>query len=123
LGVLKPFVVLQVDRDTGRPPSVTSDGGEKTSGLSPLPDSRPGVVPVKSSSLPFQRSSRINALEQGLPALEVCGLNVLVQDLLEQMMHWYFVLLASFFVESQFPPRAVMIVIIHLSPRPKQFLK
>jgi hypothetical protein len=50
LGVLKPSVVLQVDRDTGRPPSVTSDGGEKTRGLSPLPDSRPGVVPIKSSS-------------------------------------------------------------------------
>ena len=29
LGVLKPSVVLQVDRDTGRTPSVTSDGGEK----------------------------------------------------------------------------------------------
>ena len=33
LGVLKPSVVLQVDRDTGRPPSVTSDGGEKTAAL------------------------------------------------------------------------------------------
>jgi hypothetical protein len=32
LGVLKPSVVLQVDRDTGRPPSVTSDGREKARG-------------------------------------------------------------------------------------------
>jgi hypothetical protein len=32
------------------------------------------------------RSSRINALEQGLAALEACGLNVLVQDLLKRMM-------------------------------------
>jgi hypothetical protein len=28
--VLEPPVVLQVDRDPGRPPGVTSDGGEKT---------------------------------------------------------------------------------------------
>jgi hypothetical protein len=34
LGVLKPSVVLQADRDAGRPPNVTSDGGEKTRGLS-----------------------------------------------------------------------------------------
>jgi hypothetical protein len=26
--------------------------------------------------------------------------NVLVQDLLEQVMHWHFVLLAAFFMES-----------------------
>ena len=29
LGVLEPSVVLQVNRDTGSPPDVTSDGGEK----------------------------------------------------------------------------------------------
>jgi hypothetical protein len=34
------------------------------------------------------RSKRIYALEQGLPALEACDLNLLVQDLLEQVMHW-----------------------------------
>ena len=36
--------------------------------------------------------------------LEACGLNVLVQDLLEPMMRWHFVLLAAFFMES--PPTA-----------------
>jgi hypothetical protein len=46
LGVLEPFVVLQVNRDAGRPPGVTSDWGEKTRRLGPLPNSRPGVVPV-----------------------------------------------------------------------------
>ncbi len=30
LGVLEPSVVLQVDRDAGRPPGVTSYRGEKT---------------------------------------------------------------------------------------------
>jgi hypothetical protein len=39
-------------------------------------------------------------------------LNVFVQDLLEQMMHWHFVLLATFFVESQPPTCAIVIVII-----------
>ena len=49
LGVLEPSVVLQVNCDTGCPPSVTSDGGEKTRGLRPLPDSRPGVCFILSS--------------------------------------------------------------------------
>jgi hypothetical protein len=44
---------------------------------------------------------------QGLSALEACGLNVLVQDLLEQVMHGHIVLLAAFFVESQPPAYAV----------------
>ena len=50
LSVLEPSVVLQVNRNTGCPPGVTSDEGEKTGRLGPLPNSRPGVVPVKSSS-------------------------------------------------------------------------
>jgi hypothetical protein len=96
LGVLESSVVLQVNRDTGSSPGVTSDRGEKTCRLGPLPDSRPGVVPVQSSS-GHCRSKRINALEQGLPALEACGDNVLVQYLLKQVMHWHLVLLAAFF--------------------------
>ena len=111
LGVLEPSVVFQVNRDAGCPPGVTSDGGEKTRRLGPLPNRSPGVVPVKSSS-GHCRSSRINALEQGLPALKACGHNVLVQYLLEQVMHGHFVLLAAFFMESQPPARAVMIVIV-----------
>jgi hypothetical protein len=47
-----------------------------------------------------------------LAAPKACCLNVFVQDLLEQMMHWHFMLLAAFFVESQPPTRAVMIVIV-----------
>ena len=56
LGVLEPSVVFQVNRDAGCPPGVTSDGGEKTRRLGPLPNRSPGVVAVKSSSghLPFQ---------------------------------------------------------------------
>jgi hypothetical protein len=50
LGVLKPSVVLQVNRDTGCPPCVASDGGEKTRRLGPLPNRSPGVVAVQSSS-------------------------------------------------------------------------
>jgi hypothetical protein len=38
LGMLKPSVVLQIDRDPGRPPGVTSNGRQKTCGLSPLPN-------------------------------------------------------------------------------------
>src|SRR5271167_949485 len=80
LGVLKPPVIFQVDRDTGRTPGVTSNGGQKTRCLCPLPNCSPGVVAVKSSS-GHCRSKRINALEEGLPALEACGDNVLVQYL------------------------------------------
>jgi hypothetical protein len=47
-----------------------------------------------------------------LAALEACCLNVFVQDLLEQVMYRHFVLLATFFMESQPPARAVMIVIV-----------
>jgi hypothetical protein len=43
-----------------------------------------------------------------LAALKACRLNVFVQDLLEQMMHWHFVLLATFFVESQPPACAIV---------------
>src|SRR5271166_4891601 len=86
LGVLEPSVVLQVNRDAGCPPCVTSDGSEKTRRLCPLPDSRPGVVPVQSASR-YLRSKRIKALEQGLPALVACGGNVLVEYLLKQVMH------------------------------------
>jgi len=49
LSVLESSVVLQVNRDAGCPPSVTSYRGEKARRLGPLSDSRPGVVPVKSS--------------------------------------------------------------------------
>ena len=111
LGVLEPPVILQVNRDAGCPPGVTSDRSEKTRRLGPLSNGSPGVVTVKNSSS-HCRSKRINALEQGLPALKACGRNVLVQDLLEQVMHWHFVLLAAFFMESQPTARAIMIVII-----------
>jgi hypothetical protein len=47
----------------------------------------------------------LTLLKQGLPALEACGHNVLVQYLLEQVMHGHLVLLAAFFVESQPPAR------------------
>jgi hypothetical protein len=44
--------------------------------------------------------SRSNALKQGLPALEACGLNVLVQNLLEQVMYGHFMLLAAFLMKT-----------------------
>ena len=44
LGVLKPSVVFQVNRDTGCSPGVTSDGGEKTRRFGTLPDRSPSVV-------------------------------------------------------------------------------
>ena len=72
LGVLEPSVVLQVNRDTGCPPGVTSDRGEKTRCLSPLPNRSPGVVAIWRPSR-HRRSERINALEQGLPALKAGG--------------------------------------------------
>src|ERR1700675_1863462 len=106
LGVLEPSVVLQVNRDAGRPRGVTSNGGEKTRCLGPLPNCSPCIVAVKSSS-GHCRSNRIHALEQRLPTLEACGDNVLVQYLLEQVMHRHLVLLAAFFVESQPPACAV----------------
>ena len=82
LGVLEPSVILQINRDACRPPGVTSDGSEKTRRLSPLPNRSPGIVSVKSP--PGQGcSSRINALEQGLPALKACDHNVVVQYPLE----------------------------------------
>ena len=111
LGVLEPSVVLQVNCDTGCPPGVTSDGGKKTRRLGPLSNRSPGVVTIKSSSS-HCRSERIKALEQRLPALKACRLNVLVQDLLEQVMHGHFVLLAAFFMEPQPSARAVVVVII-----------
>ena len=79
LGVLEPSVVFQVNRDAGCSPSVTSYGGQKTRRLSPLPNCSPGI----------------NALEQRLPALEACGGDILVQSLLEQVMHWHFVAMIS----------------------------
>src|ERR1700719_3702674 len=41
LGVLEPSVVLQVNRDAGRPPGVTSNGGEKTCRLGSLSNRSP----------------------------------------------------------------------------------
>src|SRR5271166_1253450 len=111
LGVLESSVVFQVDRDAGCPPCVTSDGGEKPRRLGPLPNRSPGVVAVQSTSGQC-RSKRIYTLEQGLPALEACDDNVLVQYLLEQVMHWHLMLLTAFFVESQPPAGAIVIVII-----------
>jgi hypothetical protein len=56
--------------------------------------------------------SEFTLWNRGLPALQTCGLDVLVQNLLEQVMHRPFVLLATFFVESQPPACAIVIVII-----------
>src|SRR5208282_1388987 len=111
LCMLKPTVVLQVNRDTGCPPCMASDGGEKTRRLGPLPNRSPGVVAVQSTPRHL-RSSRINTLEQGLSALKACDYNVFVQYPLEQVMHGHIMLLAAFFVESQPPACAVMIVIV-----------
>jgi len=111
LGVLEPSVVLQVNGDAGCPPSVTSNGGEKAGRLGQLSNGSPGVIPVKSSS-GHCRSNRINALEEMLPRLKACGHNVFVQYPLKQVMHGHLMLLAAFFVESQPPPRAIVIVII-----------
>src|SRR5271165_4341134 len=111
LGVFEPSVVLQVNCDPGGPPSMTSNRREKTRRLGPLSYCCPGVVPIQSSS-GHGCPKRIYALEEGLTALKACGLNVFVQDLLEQVMHWHFVLLAAFFIESQPPARAIMIVIV-----------
>ena len=80
LGVLEPSVVLQVNRDAGCPPGVTSNRGEKTRRLCPLPNRSPGVVAVKRSS-GHCRSKRVKALKQELPALEARGDNVLFQEL------------------------------------------
>ena len=110
LSVLEPSVVLQVNRDAGCPPGVTSDRREKAGRFGPLPNCSPGVVAIQSTSR-YLRSSRINALEQRLAAPKACCLNVFVQNLLEQMMHWHFVLLATFFVESQ-PPACTIVIII-----------
>ena len=44
LSVLEPPVVLQVNRDPGCPPSMASDGGQKTRRFGPLPDRSPGIV-------------------------------------------------------------------------------
>jgi hypothetical protein len=109
LGVLEPAVVFQINCDTGRSPGVTSNGGEKTRSPGPLPNRSPGVIAVKSASR-YLGSSRINALEQGLPALKACGRNVFVQYPLKQVMHGHIMLLAAFFVESQSPARTIMIV-------------
>jgi hypothetical protein len=111
LGVLQSSVVFQVNGDTGCAPGVTSNGGEKAGRLGSFSNRSPGVVPVKSSS-GYCCSSRINALEQRFAAPKAYCLNVFVQDLLEQVMHWHFVLLAPFFVESQPPTCAIVIVII-----------
>ena len=100
----------RVGRDEGCPPTVTSDRVRKPA-FGPLPNCSPGVVGVQSSSRHLC-SSRINALERGLPALKACGHNVFVQYPLEQVMHGHIKLLATFFVESQPPARAVMIAII-----------
>jgi len=70
--------------------------GEKARCLGPLPNRSSGVVGVKSSTS-HCRSKRINALEQGLAALETCGHNVLIEHLLEHVMHGHLVLLAAFF--------------------------
>src|SRR5271166_1722531 len=45
LGMLKPSVVLQINRDPGRPPGVTSNRRQKTCRLSPLPrkEALPGL--------------------------------------------------------------------------------
>src|SRR5258708_23513100 len=62
LGALEPSVVLQVNRDAGCPPGVTSDGGQKTRRLGPFPNRSPGVIPVYRSS-GHGCSNRIKPLE------------------------------------------------------------
>ena len=79
LGVLEPSVVFQ---------------GEKTRCLAPF---RIAVQALyRLSARPVTAcSKRINALGQRLHALNACGDNILVQDLLEQVMHWHFVAMIS----------------------------
>jgi hypothetical protein len=113
LGMLEPAVVFQVNGDACCSPGVTSDGGEKPCRFGPLPNCSPGVVAIQiHSTSRYLRSSRINALKQWLTALKSCGLNVFVQDLLEQVMYGHIMLLAAFFVECQPPTGTIMIVIV-----------
>jgi hypothetical protein len=66
LGVLEPSVVLH--RDPGRSPGVISNGVRKPARFGPLSNRGLGVVAVQRAR-PFC-CSRINSLEQRLPALE-----------------------------------------------------
>jgi hypothetical protein len=59
-------------------------------------ESRSGVVPVQSASR-YLRPNRINALDKWLTALEACGGDILVQYLLEQVMHRHLGLKDAFF--------------------------
>ena len=77
LRVLEPSIVLQINRDAGHPPGVTSDGVSKPAAFGPLPNRGPGVVSIKSSS-GHRCSQRINALEEGLPALKTSDHNIFV---------------------------------------------
>ena len=52
LGVFESAIVLQVDRDAGCPPGMTSNGGEKTCRLGSLSNRSPGVVSVKLRARP-----------------------------------------------------------------------
>ena len=97
LGMLEPSVVLQINRDPCCPLGLTSDRGQKTGCVGPLSNRSPSIVAVKLRARPVHGcSKRTNALEERLPALEACGDNVLVQYLLEHVMHWHFVFLATF---------------------------
>jgi hypothetical protein len=94
LGVLEPSVALQVNRDTGSPPDVTSDGVRKPAALARFRIAAQALYRFKArpvTSVP----SELKALEQELSALEAGGDNVVVQYLLEQVMYLHFVLLAG----------------------------
>ncbi len=58
LSVLEPSVVLQVNGNTGSPPGVTSDRGQKTRGLGPLPNRSP-KLPIS-----FKRTIKVTNSEQ-----------------------------------------------------------
>ncbi len=94
LGSLEPSVVLQVNRDARCPPGVTSDGGEKARRLARFRIAAQALYRSKNASR-YLRSKRIKALKQGLPTLEACGDNMLVQFLLKLVMHRHLVLLAG----------------------------
>jgi hypothetical protein len=62
-----------------------------------------GSVIVKSQQQRHNTQEKCNIRLS--PRHQRCAGNVLVQDLLKQVMHWHFVLLPAFFVESQPPER------------------
>src|SRR5215472_10682159 len=99
LGMLEPASILQVNRYTGRAPSVTPDRRQKPRVPRSFANGCPGIVPIQRAPAKCG-ASLVHALKQRLFVLDTDSCQILIDSSLDLVVCRHFMLLAAFLMKA-----------------------